>query len=114
MFFPHDEKVATFEGNMDNVEEIAKFVRAYRQPLVIPFDGESAADIFGDGRSILVLFRDDDDKGKEAEKELRKAATGLGREVLVTIAGSSEPMDQRFMDYVSVDPEELPTLRLVT
>mmetsp|Transcript_6152 Transcript_6152/g.16988 ORF Transcript_6152/g.16988 Transcript_6152/m.16988 type:complete len:501 (-) Transcript_6152:102-1604(-) len=114
MFFPHDEQVANFEGDMSNVEEIERFVKSYRQPLVIPFDGETAADIFGDGRAIVVLFRDNDDKGKQAETELRKAAPGLGRKQLVTIAGSSEPMDQRLMDYVSVEPEELPTVRLVT
>jgi len=114
MFFPHDEKVATFEGDMSNIEEVQRFVKSYRQPLVIPFDGETAADIFGDGRAIVVLFRDNDEKGQEAEKELKKAAPGLGRKVLVTIAGSSEPMDQRLMDYVSVEPEELPTVRLVT
>merc|ERR1712139_698699 len=68
---------------------------------------------FGDGRPILFLFRDKDDKGEAAEKELREAAAGLNRRLLVSVAGSSEPMDQRLMDYVGVEPEELPTVRLV-
>ncbi|CAE8641872.1 unnamed protein product, partial [Polarella glacialis] len=73
-----------------------------------------APQLFGDGRPIVFLFRDKDDKGEGAEKALRKAAVSLERRMLVSIAGSSEPMDQRLMDYVSVDPEELPTARLVT
>merc|ERR1712070_982616 len=89
------------------------FVRAYRHPAVSIFDGESAPEIFGDGRPILFLFRDKDEKGEAAEKELREAAKGLNRRLLVSIAGSNEPMDQRLMDYVGVEPEELPTVRLV-
>jgi len=113
MFFPHDEQVVTFDGDMQNAEAMAAFVKAYRHPLVTPFDGESAPELFSDGRPILFLFRDQDEKGKEAEKELRKVAPSLNRRVLVSIAGSSEPMDQRLMDYITVEPEELPTVRLV-
>merc|ERR1719456_493219 len=114
MFFPHDEKVATFAGDLQSVSEIETFVRSYRHPAVSIFDGESAPEIFGDGRPILFLFRDKNDVGEAAEKELREAAAGLNRRLLVSVAGSSEPMDQRLMDYVGVDPEELPTVRLVT
>jgi protein disulfide-isomerase A1 len=113
MLFPHDEKAADFPGNLQSADEIAAFVKGYRHPLVTTFNGETAPDLFGDGRPILFLFRDDDEKGKAAEVELRKAAVGLNRRLLVSIAGSSEPMDQRLMDYVSVEPEELPTVRLV-
>jgi len=114
MFFPHDEKVATFDGDLQNADAIETFVKSYRHPLVTPFDGETAPDLFGDGRAVLFLFRNLDDKGKAAEAELRKAAPALGRRLLVSIAGSSEPMDQRLMDYVSVEPEEMPTVRLVS
>jgi len=113
MSYPHDEKTATFTGSMDSADEIQSFVRAHRQPMVSTFDGETAGDIFGDGRAILFLFREKDEKGDAAEVELRKAATGIHRRLLVSVAGSSEPMDQRLMDYVSVEPEELPTVRLV-
>jgi len=114
MFFPHDEKVATFSGDVQSVADMERFVKSYRHPLVIPFDGDTAPEIFGDGRPILLLIRDKDDKGKAAEEQFRKAAPGFGRKLLVSIAGSSEPMDQRLMDYVSVEPEELPTVRLLT
>jgi len=113
MYFPHDEKVASFEGDINDPAALVAFVREYSHPLVYTFDGENAAGIFGDGRPILLLFRDGDDKGNAAEAELRKAAVALGRAQLVAVAGSSEPMDQRLMDYVAVDPEELPTLRLI-
>lgn len=117
MFFPHDEQQATFSGDMQSVSEIETFVRAYRHPAVTIFDGETAPEIFADGRPILFLFRDKgthNPKGEAAEKALREAATGLQRRVILAVAGSSEPMDQRLMDYVGVEPEELPTVRLVT
>merc|ERR1719221_1993912 len=99
---------------MNSADEIEAFVKSYRQPMVSKFDGETASDIFGDGRPVLFLFRDKDEKGDAAEAEIRKAAAGLNRRLLVSIAGSNEPMDQRLMDYVSVEPEELPTVRLVS
>jgi len=114
MFFPHDEKSATFAGNLQDATEIENFVKAYRQPIVTEFSGETAPEIFGDGRPIVFLFRDKDEKGQAAEKAMQKVAVGLERRMLVSIAGSSEPMDQRLMDYVSVEPEELPAVRLVT
>jgi len=114
MFFPHDQKVADFQGNAQSAEEIEAFVKAHRQPMVSQFDGESAPDLFGDGRPILFLFREKDENSQAAERELRKFAPSLSRRLLVSVAGSSEPMDQRLMDFVSVEPEELPTVRLVT
>merc|ERR1719189_280622 len=77
MSFPHDENHATFTGNMDRADKIQSFVRAYRQPMVSTFNGETAADIFGDGRAILFLFREKDEKGDVAEAELRKAALSI-------------------------------------
>jgi len=114
MFFPHDETAVSFTGNMQSAEDIEAWVKAHRHPMVTAFDGDTAAQLFGDGRPILFLFRDKDEKGEAAEGELRKTAVGLQRRLLVSIAGSSEPMDQRLMDYVSVEPEELPTVRLVS
>lgn len=113
MTFPHDEKSAVFSGDMQNTKEIETFVKAYRYPAVSIFDGETAPELFTDGRAIVFLFRDHGEKGDAAEKELREAAKNLQRRLLIAIAGSSEPMDQRLMDYVGVEPEELPTVRLV-
>ncbi|CAE6966457.1 Pdi [Symbiodinium sp. CCMP2592] len=114
MLFPHDEQSATFAGDLSSAEEIEAFVKKFRQPMIADFTGETAADLFGDGRPILFLFRDKDDKGKAAEKALQAVAPRLQRRLLLSVAGSSEPMDQRLMDYVSVEAEELPTARLVT
>merc|ERR1711904_178493 len=113
MFFPHDEKMATFGGNIESSSDIVKFIKAYRNPAVSIFDGENAADIFADGRPIFFLFRDKDDKGLALEQELRDIAPSLNRQLIVSVAGSSEPMDQRLMDYVGVEPEDLPTARIV-
>lgn len=75
MFFPHDEKTATFQGNMQSSEEIEAFVRAHRQPIVSNFNGETAPELFSDGRPILFLFRDKDEKSMAAEKEATTPST---------------------------------------
>jgi len=113
MLYPHDEKVADFKGDLGKAAEIETFAKAYRHPAVGKFDGETAPELFGDGRPILFLFRERDEAGDAAEKVLREAARSLQRRLLVSIAGASEPMDQRLMDYVAVEPEELPTVRLI-
>lgn len=114
MHFPHDDGVAHFKGDRLSPDEIELFVKKHKHPLITPFNGEIAPELFGDGRPILFLFRDHDDKGEAAEAELSKAAPQLDRRILISTAGSSEPMDQRLMDYVSVDPEEMPAVRLVS
>jgi protein disulfide isomerase len=114
MFFPHDEQTADFQGDLTKVFELETFVKAHRQPLVAKFSGETAVDIFNDGRPIMFLFRNDDDAGEKAEKALREVAPRLKRRLLTSVAGANEPMDQRLMDYIAVAPEELPTVRLVT
>ena len=73
------------------LQEIEAFVKKFRQPMIADFTGvtrfavtdlpaplparariihitseETAADLFGDGRPILFLFRDKDDKGAPA------------------------------------------------
>mmetsp|Transcript_47271 Transcript_47271/g.101194 ORF Transcript_47271/g.101194 Transcript_47271/m.101194 type:complete len:483 (-) Transcript_47271:57-1505(-) len=113
MTFPHDEKVATFAGDLRSANDMEKFARAYSFPLVNIFSGDIAGSLFNDGRPMLVLFRDKESKGLAAEEAFKKAMGTIGRKYLACVTGSSEPMDQRFMDFVSVEPEELPTVRLL-
>jgi protein disulfide isomerase len=114
MHFPHDEKVALLQGNPADAQAVETFVRAHRHPLVVNFSGEVAPELFADGRPILFLFRDKDEKGQAVEKALAEAAPSSKRRVLFSVCGSNEPMDQRLMDYVGVEPEDLPTARLVS
>merc|ERR1712187_483369 len=113
MLFPHDEKTADYSGDLSSTTDLELFVKAHKQPIVTTLTGETAAELFGDGRAILFLFRRKDDPGEKAEKELREAAVGLQRKLLVSLASDNEPMDQRLMDYITVEPEELPTIRIV-
>merc|ERR1712232_1434451 len=115
MFFPHDETVADYAGDLNNHVELEDFVKARRQPIITPFTGDTAADLINDGRPILFLFKDsaDDVASKKAEEAVREVAPKLGRKVLVSICGQTEPMEQRLLDYISVEPKELPTIRLV-
>lgn len=114
MFYPHDDKVADFSGDLSDSEALSTFVKAHRQPAVSTFSGETAPELFGDGRPILFLCRRAGEQDDKIEKEFREAASGLKRRILASVVGDTEPMDQRLTDYISVQPEELPTVRLVT
>eukprot|EP00929_Paragymnodinium_shiwhaense_P113775 TRINITY_DN82081_c0_g1_i1.p1 TRINITY_DN82081_c0_g1~~TRINITY_DN82081_c0_g1_i1.p1 ORF type:complete len:482 (+),score=117.90 TRINITY_DN82081_c0_g1_i1:63-1508(+) len=114
MFFPHDEKSAVFSGNLQDIDEVKSFVGSYKLPLVVPFSGETSAAVFQDGRPILFLFREPTDgRREELENVIRQTASNLKRRFVVSIAGIHEPMDQRLMDYVAVEPDDVPTIRLV-
>eukprot|EP00929_Paragymnodinium_shiwhaense_P078620 TRINITY_DN40773_c0_g1_i1.p1 TRINITY_DN40773_c0_g1~~TRINITY_DN40773_c0_g1_i1.p1 ORF type:complete len:510 (+),score=101.76 TRINITY_DN40773_c0_g1_i1:62-1531(+) len=116
MFFPHDETVADYTGDVNDVAGLENFVKLRRQPIITPFTAETASDLMNDGRPILFLFKAsaDDVASKKAEEAVREAAPKFGRRILVSICGQTEPMEQRLLDYISVEEKELPTFRLVT
>merc|ERR1711959_714599 len=117
MHFPHDEQQATFNGEVINVDELEAFVKAHRLPMLITFDGDVAPELFSDGREGVFLFREKaEEKGQKAEQALKDfvtSSTSIKGKFLISLTGSSEPMDQRLMDYLGVEFEELPTIRLI-
>merc|ERR1712079_828681 len=93
------------------------------------FSGENAAAIFNDPRPLLLFFRDprrsviSDNYQNEITEQTRKIEDYLRTEIgdnpkwkaelCVVFIGAAEPMDMRFMNYVSVDYEDLPTIRII-
>jgi protein disulfide-isomerase A1 len=114
MLFPHDAKSATYSASLSDSEQLHAFIGTYRLPMVVPFDGDVAPILFADTRPILVVFTQEGKGTSEAELALKEAAPDLLGKVLMCTAGSFEPMDQRLMDYVGVDPDgTLPAVRLL-
>ena len=72
--FPFDQQIADFDGDVHSAAEIRAFVQMHRYPRVVPFEASTVAELFGDGRPILLLFRDSDPRGQVAEAEVSNAA----------------------------------------
>jgi len=114
MYFPHNAGSATFGAEFADAEQLHAFIGTYRLPMVVPFDGDVAPVLFADSRPILFVFTEQGKGDTAEEKALHAAAPSLLGKVLMSTAGSFEPMDQRLLDYVGVDSEkDLPAARLV-
>lgn len=107
-----------FQGNLESPDEVATFVRGLRLPPVVPFNGESSVQLFGDGRPILFLFRSADASGEAAEQELAKAASCLrSRFPLSTVrlptAAGAEDYAERLAEFVGIRLDALPAAVLL-
>ncbi|CAD7945423.1 unnamed protein product [Amoebophrya sp. A25] len=108
-------------------DDIRFFIAVYSMPNVNVFTGENAALLFNDPRPMLVYFRDEgrgalaSESHKDGivtqqqliEDSLHQLAVKYKQDFVVVLAGAEQPMDMRLMDYVSVDYEDLPCIRIV-
>lgn len=110
MHTPHEERVFSFEGKLNSAEEISAFVKDLRYPRVVPFDGDVSAELFGDGRPVLFLFRRNDDRGAAAVEALHKVSTRLRPTMLMSTVQdlTSEDYDGRLMEFIGVRSEMMP------
>jgi len=116
MFYPHDDKFAILHPTKGIViqSEVEEFVRGKRLPIVVKFHNDVAEDIFNMTRPLFFLFYDSvrpEDVAIEAK--FREVAPELAPHVVLSTAGIIEPIDQRLMDFLGVEPSDAPTMRLV-
>eukprot|EP00397_Hematodinium_sp_SG-2012_P032686 GEMP01034822.1.p1 GENE.GEMP01034822.1~~GEMP01034822.1.p1 ORF type:complete len:520 (+),score=110.62 GEMP01034822.1:235-1560(+) len=116
MFYPHDAKFNILEPTSQIViqSEVESFVRGHRLPIVVPFSGEVAEDLFNDPRPLLFLFRDSiRPEDQVIETKFREVAPELKSIVAMSVVGIIEPMEQRLMDFLAVEAGDAPTLRFI-
>ncbi|CAD7958409.1 unnamed protein product [Amoebophrya sp. A120] len=110
-------------------DDVRFFVAIYSMPKVNVFTGENAALLFNDPRPLLLYLRDEKrpdiatteqnlhaeirEKNQLIEDSLHSLATKYKQDFVVTFAGAEQPMDMRLMDYISVDYEDLPCIRII-
>ena len=107
-------------------DDIRFFIAIHSLPNVNIFTGENAALLFNDPRPLLIFFRDER-RGEISESykaEISQQTTVIEdslvpvsgkykQDFTVVLAGAEQPMDMRLMDYVGVDYEDLPCVRIV-
>merc|ERR1740117_993583 len=87
MFFPHDERFATYDGDLEDVHKIDKWISARRVPMVQRLNQQTAEHILGaaqgpDKPPMLFLVSNTPDD--PLEKHIREAAKLVrGRTVVI-------------------------------
>ena len=107
-------------------DDVRFFIATNMLPNVNIFTGENAALVFNDPRPMLVFFRDEGrgsiSEGHKAEisaqTKLIEEAMGdvsvkYKQDFVTVLTGAEQPMEMRLMDYVGVDYEDLPCVRIV-
>jgi protein disulfide-isomerase A1 len=114
MFMPHDERFARYEGDLEDVHALDKWISARRAPMVMHLNGNTAEKIMDSGPDKApVLFLITNTAGDEIEKEVRDAAKQLRGRVLVAISGTNSPIEKRLTEMAGVDEESLPVVTLI-
>ncbi|PFH37316.1 seryl-tRNA synthetase (SerRS2) [Besnoitia besnoiti] len=115
LFRPYGETKILFRGNSaaPNEDEIAQFVRDHWFPAVVLFDASTSADLFADGRPLLLLVRADDEEGMQAEAALHDVAAAHRSVLLSAISGSKGAFAAQLMNFLNLRRGELPAAVIV-
>jgi protein disulfide-isomerase A1 len=114
MFMPHDERFAKYDGDMDDIHQLDKWISARRAPMVQRLSGETAEKIMDSGPDKTpVLFLITNSPKDPLEDVMREAAKTLRGRVLVALSGLSSPIEKRLADLAGADEEQLPVVTLI-
>lgn len=104
MFMPHDERFAIYDGDMDDIHALDKWISARRTPMVMRLTPDIAEKILDAGpEKTPVLFLISSQEEHALEKEMREAAKVLRGRVLICFAGRFTQIEQRLADLAGVD-----------
>eukprot|EP00400_MALV-I_sp_L67-5_P000380 gene380-491_t len=106
------EELTQYEGDFTELD-LTSFVKLYRHPLVVPFSGEVAEDVFEDGRPLLFYFRNKNSLNTDLEEAFATVAKEFRAKILFSSSGVNEPMENRLMDYIGVEDGHPPTVRII-
>ncbi|KAH8307447.1 hypothetical protein KR044_012582 [Drosophila immigrans] len=114
LFKPFDEKKSVFEGEL-NEENLKKFAQVQSLPLIVDFNHESAAKIFGGSiKSHLLFFVSKDAGHIEAHVDpLKEIAKKYREDILFVTISSDEEDHTRIFEFFGMNKEEVPTIRLI-
>jgi len=115
MFYPHDEQVAVYEGDMTDMHAVDVFLRGREMPTLSVFSHDVAERMVSTANPkmpALMLFANEHDKTVH-ETYMAAASYLRGRCIAVEVAPSALGAN-RVMDMVGVDESSLPAVRLMT
>lgn len=108
-----DDKLAIFEGDETDIDEIKTFIKANSLPTIVPFTQQNAPKIFGGPIKDNLLIFLEDSKSAESLKIIEEvrpiAKTTKDKILFVTV----EQGDSRILEFFGVAKEDMPTVRIV-
>ena len=110
VLYKHFDELVNYCNCEFKVETIKEFIENYRFPTILDFDQGSAQKIFGEEKTCLFVFANEDDKGKAAKEALKDASEFLKGKILMSISQVSDGIGKRLGDYVGVLETQLPTV----
>ncbi|XP_030375237.1 protein disulfide-isomerase [Scaptodrosophila lebanonensis] len=114
LFKPFDDKKSIFEGEL-NEDNLKKFAQVQSLPLIVEFNHESAAKIFGGAIKSHLLFFVSKEAG-HIEKHvdpLKNIAKKYREDILFVTISSDEEDHARIFEFFGMSKEEVPTIRLI-
>ncbi|XP_017467437.1 PREDICTED: protein disulfide-isomerase [Rhagoletis zephyria] len=114
LFKPFDDKKSVLEGEA-NVDNIKKFVQVQSLPLIVEFNHESAAKIFGGSIKSHLLFFVSKEAGhiEKYVDPLKEIAKEYREDILFVTISSDEEEHQRIFEFFGMAKDEVPTIRLI-
>ncbi|KAM3183088.1 hypothetical protein ACTXT7_011050 [Hymenolepis weldensis] len=109
-----DEPIVPYQGKM-NAEELTKFIKTEKVPLVTEFSEEAAAVVFGSEikRHIIVFMSKTDDAYKPNMEVLRKIGGEFRGRAHVVHIDIEDDSHERILSFFGIKKEECPTYRVI-
>jgi len=114
MFMPHDERFAMYEGDLEDVHALDRWISARRTPMVMRLTQDTAEKILDAGpEKTPVLFLISSQERQDLVDVLRKAAAELRGRVLVCLSGTQSQLEKRLADLAGVDDDSPAVVTLI-
>nr|CDS29466.1 Viral IAP associated factor [Hymenolepis microstoma] len=109
-----DEPIVNYDGKMD-VEELTKFIKTEKVPLVTEFTEEAASVVFGSEikRHIIVFMSKTDDAYKPNMEVLRKIGGEFRGSAHVVYINIDDESHERILGFFGITKEMCPTYRVI-
>lgn len=114
MFMPHDERFAMYEGDIEDIHQLDKWITARRTPMVMRLTPDTAEKILDAGpEKTPVLFLISAEPQEAMERELRDAAKMLRGRILVCFSGRNSQIEKRLADVAGIEDDSPPVVTLL-
>jgi len=113
MFMPHDERFATYNGDLEDAHALERWISGRRLPMVMSLNDQTAEKVLAGGGTPVVFLIRKEGEADEAETVLRSAAKLLRGKIIICFSGIRTPIEKRFAEVAGVDESALPVVTLV-
>lgn len=114
MFMPHDERFAIYDGDIEDIHALDRWISARRTPMVMTLTMDTAEKILDTGpEKIPVVFYISKDRQDDIEKELREAAKSLRGRALVCFSGLHNQIEMRLANLAGVEEDSPAVVTLI-